>query len=71
MPYPEGMPWRKRSNFRLIALKDAVRLTGLKPAELLLVTGTQQLTRVDENGAREECARVPIELLLEQPPEED
>jgi hypothetical protein len=59
--------WHRHSGYTLIALKDAVQLTGLEPAELLRLSNTQSLTRVDESGAREECARIPVELLLEQP----
>jgi hypothetical protein len=63
------VPWHTKPGFKLIALKDAMRLTGLEPEELLRLTNTQALTRVDENGAREECARIPVELLLARPEE--
>jgi hypothetical protein len=29
--------------------------------------GTQELTRIDESGVREEFVRVPVELLIEEP----
>lgn len=64
-----GVPWNTKSGFKLVALKDVRRLTGLDPPELLQLTNTQQLTRVDKHGKREELVRVPIELLLEQPDE--
>lgn len=63
------MPWNTKSGFKLVAWKDVPRLTGLEPAELLRLTNTQQLTRVDKDGTREELVRVPIELLLDQPEE--
>lgn len=62
----DQVPWYKKPGYTFVALSDVRRLTGLEPAELLLLTNTQQLTRVDENGAREELVRLPIELLLEQ-----
>ena len=58
--------WRKDPGFRLVALKDVRRLTGLEPAEVLRRPGTQQLTRIDESGAREELVRVPVEVLIEE-----
>jgi len=48
-------------------MKDVRRLTGLEPWELLSRPNTQQLTRTDESGAREEFVRVPVELLIEEP----
>jgi hypothetical protein len=44
-------------------VKDVRGLTGLEPSELLRRPNTQQLTRVDESGAREECLRLPVELI--------
>ena len=48
-------------------MKDVRRLTGLEPAEVLRRPGTQELTRIDVSGAREEVVRVPVELLTEEP----
>jgi hypothetical protein len=62
-----GVPWHRKPGFKLVALKDVRRLTGLEPSELLLRPNTQQLTRVDESGAREEFVRVPVELLSKEP----
>jgi hypothetical protein len=60
------MPWnQKRREFRLVPRKDVRRLTGLKPEELLRHADTQELTRVDDSGARVELVRIPAELLLE------
>jgi len=59
--------WRKDPGFRLIAMKDVRRLTGLEPAEVLRRPGTQKLTRIDERGVREELLRVPVELMIEEP----
>jgi hypothetical protein len=50
-----------------VELNDARRLTGLTPSELLRRPNTQQVTRIDESGAREELIRVPIELLIDKP----
>ena len=61
------MPWHRKPVFKLIAMKDARRLTGLEPCELLSRPNTQRLTRTDESGAREEFVRVPLELLIEEP----
>ena len=61
------MPWNKKSGFRLVPREDVLRLTGLEPLELLQLSNTQQLTRVDKDGKRVELVRVPIELLLEGP----
>jgi hypothetical protein len=61
------VPWHRKPGFKLIALKDVRRLTGLEPWELLSRPNTQQLTRTDESGAREEFVRVPVELLIEEP----
>jgi hypothetical protein len=58
------VPW-KRPRFALIPVADVERLTGLEPAELLRKTSTEHLVRVDEHGRREECVRLPVELLLE------
>jgi hypothetical protein len=63
--YSWSVPWYRKTSFKLIALKDVRRLTGLEPAELLLHSETQQLTRVAKGGAREEFVRVPAELLIE------
>jgi hypothetical protein len=59
--------WRKEPGFRLVAMKDVRRQTGLEPAEVLRRPGTQELTRIDESGVREEFVRVPVELLIEEP----
>jgi hypothetical protein len=64
---PEGVPWYRKPGFKLVAVKDVRRLTGLEPSELLRRPNTQQLTRVDESGAREEFVRVPVELLSKEP----
>ena len=61
------MPWDRKPGFKLVAVKDVRRLTGLEPSELLRRPDTQQLTRVDEGGAREEFVRVPLELLSKEP----
>jgi hypothetical protein len=50
---------RKEPGFRLIAMKDVRRLTGLEPAEVLRRLGAQELTRIGESGVREELVRVP------------
>ncbi len=64
-PIPSGgVPWHRKPGFKLVAVKDVRRLTGLEPSELLRRPNIQQLTRVDESGAREEFVRVPIELLI-------
>jgi len=63
------VPWHRQPGFKLVAVKDVRRLTGLEPSELLHRTNTQQLTRIDESGAREEFMRVPVELLIERPPD--
>ena len=68
VPYPfAGVPWHRKLRFKLIAMKDVRRLTGLEPWELLSRPDTQQLTRTDESGAREEFVRVRVELLIEEP----
>ncbi len=59
--------WRREPGFRLVAMKDVRRLTGLEPAEVLRRPGRQRPTRIDESGAREELLRVPIEVLIEEP----
>jgi hypothetical protein len=61
------VPWHRKPGFKLVAVKDVRRLTGLEPAELLHRPNIQQLTRVDESGAREEFLRVPVELLTKEP----
>jgi hypothetical protein len=61
------VPWSRRPGFRLVGVKDVRRLTGLEPSELLRRPNMQQLTRVEESGAREECVRVPVELLSKEP----
>jgi hypothetical protein len=61
------VPWHRKPGFKLVAVKDVRRLTGLEPSELLRWPNTQQLTRVDESGAREEFLRVPVELLSKEP----
>jgi hypothetical protein len=65
-----SVPWSKKAGFKLVPVEDVVRLTGLEPAELLRQTDTQQVTRIDESGKRTELVRIPVELLL-VPPEED
>jgi hypothetical protein len=62
-----GVPWQRKPGFKVVAVKDVRRLTGLEPSELLRRPNTQRLTRVDEGGAREECVRVPVELLSKEP----
>ena len=59
------MPWHKKPGFKLVAVKDVRRLTGLELSELLSRQNIQRLTRIDESGAREEFVRVPVELLIE------
>jgi hypothetical protein len=61
------VPWHRKPGFKLVAVKDVRRLTGLEPSELLRRPSTQRLTRVDESGAREEFLRVPVELLSKEP----
>jgi hypothetical protein len=66
VPYfPQDRDRKKR--FRLIALEDAQRLTGLELDELLFQTDTQRVTRVDRQGNREELLRVPLDALLDGP----
>ena len=68
VPYPpRGVPWHRKPGFKLVPLKDVRRLTGLESSELLRRPNTQQLTRVDESGARKEFLRVPVELLSKEP----
>lgn len=62
-----GVPWHRKPGFKLIAVKDVRRLTGLELSELLSRQKIQRLTRIDESGAREEFVRVPVELLIEEP----
>ena len=62
-----GVPWHRKPGFKLIAVKDVRRLTGLELSELLSRQNIQRLTRIDESGAREEFVRVPVELLIEEP----
>src|SRR5947199_9467328 len=70
LPYPRaGVPWHKKPGFKLVAVKDVRRLTGLELSELLSRQNTQRLTRIEESGAREEFVRVPVELLIEEPPD--
>ena len=61
------MPWSRKPGFKLVAVKDVRRLTGLEPSELLRRPNIQRLTRIDESGAREEFLRVPVELLIKEP----
>ena len=68
VPYPLGdVPWIRKPGFKLVAVKDVRRLTGLELSELLSRQNIQRLTRIDESGAREEFVRVPVELLIEEP----
>ena len=60
------MSWFKKPGYKLVAVKDVQRLTGLELSELLSRQNIQQLTQIDENGAREEFVRVPVELLIEE-----
>lgn len=61
------MPWHRKPGYKLVAVKDVRRLTGLELSELLSRQYIQRLTRIDESGAREEFVRVPVELLIEEP----
>jgi hypothetical protein len=61
------MPWKRRPGFKLVAVKEVRRLTGLEVSELLGRPNIQQLTRISEGGVREELVRVPVELLIEKP----
>jgi len=61
------VPWSRKPGFKLVAVKDVRRLTGLEPSELLRRPNIQRLTRIDESGAREEFLRVPVELLIKEP----
>jgi hypothetical protein len=61
------VPWYRKPGFKLVVVKDVRRLTGLEPSVLLRRPNTQQLTRVDESGAREEFLRVPVELVSKEP----
>jgi hypothetical protein len=67
VPIRTRMAWSKMEH-RLIAVRDAKRLTGLAAAELLEQRGVQALTRI-HRGSRQAMLRVPLELLLEQPVE--
>jgi hypothetical protein len=58
------MNWRKQATHRLVAAHEAHRLTGFSARALLLQRDTQRLVRIDENGARVEFLRVPVELLV-------
>ena len=61
------MSWHRKPGFKLVAVRDVQRLTGLELSVLLSRQDTQRLTRIDESGAREEFVRVPVELLIEEP----
>jgi len=63
---------RNEPKHRLVSFKDARRLTGLSPEELLRQPDTQQLVRLGEDGVREELIRVPVELLrtADSPPDD-
>jgi hypothetical protein len=60
------VPWHRKPGFKLVAVKDVRRLTGLEPSELLRRPNIQQLIRVDESGAREEFLRVPVDLVSKE-----
>jgi hypothetical protein len=60
------MPWHRKPGFKLVAVKDVRRLTGLELSELLSRQNTQRLTQIDKNGTREEFVRVPVELLIDE-----
>jgi hypothetical protein len=45
--------------FKLVATKEAQRLTGLDPSQLLRKPHTHRLTRIDQSGAREELIASP------------
>lgn len=49
---------------RLIAAREAKKLTGFGPAELLEQRGVQELTRI-QRGTRQQMLRVPLELMLD------
>ena len=64
------MRWRKAPAHKLVPVADVRRLTGLGPDELGARGDIQRFTRIDESGGREELARVPIELFLTPPDDE-
>jgi len=46
------VPWHRKPGFKLVAVKDVRRLTGLELPELLSRQNTQRLTRIEESGSR-------------------
>jgi hypothetical protein len=60
------MNWRKQATHRLVSSHEVHRLTGFSAREVLLQRDTQRLVRIDENGARHEFLRIPVELLVEE-----
>ena len=57
------MAWSKTEH-RLIPAREAKRLTGLAPDELLEQRGVQELTRI-QRGMRQTMLRIPLELMLD------
>jgi hypothetical protein len=57
------MRWRKPATHKLVPAGEVHRLTGFSAKEVLLQRDTQRLVRIDENGARHDFVRVPVELL--------
>jgi hypothetical protein len=58
--------WRRPPTHALVAARQVPRRTGLTAEEVLLQHDTQRLVRIDENGAREEFVRIPVELLVDE-----
>lgn len=50
-------------SFKIVPVDEALRLTGLNPAELRSLPSVQWLTRVFADGRREHCIRIPLHLL--------
>jgi hypothetical protein len=49
----------RKASFRIVPAMEAVRETGLSPAELLELPGAEQLVRI-AGGRRQTCLRLPV-----------
>jgi hypothetical protein len=57
--------FRPPSEFTIVSVAEAPKLTGLDIAELESTSQVQRLTTVAPDGRREDSLRVPRALLLE------
>jgi hypothetical protein len=58
-------PWKKRGEFRIVLVADALKETGRTAEELVAVYGVQELTVEKPNEGSQKALLVPSDLFVD------